>query len=74
MLLMLTFFNLEDNPKTCFYLMLSCKQLPTICQMLSLKEQLISGFINTEATCILYISFVYLLVRKSGWAHVDSKI
>ena len=31
-----------------------------------------SGFINTEATCILYISFVYLLVKKSAGARVDS--
>ena len=31
-----------------------------------------SGFINTVATCILYISFVHLLVIKSGGARVDS--
>ena len=33
-----------------------------------------SGFINTEATCILYIYFVRLLVIKSGWARVDSML
>ena len=27
-----------------------------------------SGFINTEATCMLYIYFVYLLVIKSAGA------
>ena len=40
MLLTLTFFILEEYPRTtCLYVMLSCKQLPTICQMGSLKEQ-----------------------------------
>ena len=34
MLLVLTFFNFEEYPKTTrLYVMLSCKQLPTICQM-----------------------------------------
>ena len=33
-----------------------------------------SRFINIEATCILYISFVYLLVIKNGEACVDSML
>ena len=31
-----------------------------------------SGYTNTEATCILYISFVHLLVIKNGWARINS--
>ena len=33
-----------------------------------------SGFINTEATCILYMSFACLLAIKSGGAHVDNML
>ena len=33
-----------------------------------------SGFINTEATCILYMSFVCLLAIKSGGTRVDNML
>ena len=33
-----------------------------------------SGFINTEATCILYMSFVCLLAIKSGETRVDKML
>ena len=33
-----------------------------------------SGFINTEATCILYMSFVCLLAIKSGGTRIDNML
>ena len=33
-----------------------------------------SGLINTEATCILYMSFVCLLAIKSGGTRVDNML
>ena len=33
-----------------------------------------SGFLNSEATYILYMSFVCLLAIKSGGTRVDSKL